>query len=775
MYLLYDVLQLRKSSLGNNLLAKRRKWKSVKDDIACLTVQELQDAAKAMANGETIKNRTILRLLSGLTTIGALVPLSFTQKLIMRSQIKGLIIRFGMPGFWITINPSDLRNPIVLIIAGIEIPGDALPRSNAAIRHAAATSNPAAVAEFFHHTCKGIFEGLLRSHTGQIGILGQVSNHFGVVETNGRGMLHVHALVWLDGNLEFNNLRHRVQYDSDFASRMMQYLDSIIVESISTNNDETEAALANVPPSSRREEPDQEFDIKLTADSHAVARKVQLHSPNHNATCFKYKQKGQEDTCRFGMPRELVPESYADEYGVIRLARNNGWVNPWNRAIASCIRSNHDVSWIPTVTRSLAIMYYLTNYATKDDVSPQQMVVKAALLKEAMEKAKSKPIPDARDKRLLESESVDFALRCFNSLSGDREISGVQVASSLLQLPTHYTNNYNFVQVNLWWLRQYVRTAMQSIESPFDTSSESLGEEQCLLDDRGEVPVSRFDNYRLRGPALSHLSFFEYCMLVVVKSKRDASVSDVEFDEKHPKSSSHIQRLASKESRVATVHFTGQFSEFQAEEDSVSGGHPITNAIKNDIAEVLLGLFVPWEELPVLFQQYASAYDIKRDACSMIWEIVQPTRPSHIRNFAQNVELLRKSKEDVKLDTVLRSRVPIDHDIDNIDPFDDDCEDIENPPNLLHQEFSTETLISACYSIAKSWHNESLTASQRIPSLLSKSNQIQLQPWNISPLDIFQLPSYTSSGLQFVPNATLQQWKSQIVCLLFSQRTLQPR
>jgi hypothetical protein len=42
-----------------------------------------------------------------------------------------------------------------------------------------------------------------------------------------------------------------------------------------------------------------------------------------------------------------------------------------------------------------------------------------------------------------------FTLRYFNTLSHDREISGVQIASSLLQLPTYYTNNYNFVQVNL--------------------------------------------------------------------------------------------------------------------------------------------------------------------------------------------------------------------------------------------------------------------------------------------------------------------------------------
>ena len=112
-----------------------------------------------------------------------------------------------MPGFWMTINPSDLRNPLVLILAGIEYNADDFPTASAAIRRTTATSNPVAVAQFFDHICKGVFDSLLHSHTGQMRILGQVSKHFGVVEMNGRGMLHVHALVWLAENLDFATLQ----------------------------------------------------------------------------------------------------------------------------------------------------------------------------------------------------------------------------------------------------------------------------------------------------------------------------------------------------------------------------------------------------------------------------------------------------------------------------------------------------------------------------------------------------------------------------------------
>jgi len=60
---------------------------------------------------------------------------------------------------------------------------------------------------------------------GHVGILGDVSNHYGVVETNGRGMLHLHALVWVRGNFGFKTLRKRVLEGTTFAASMISYLE----------------------------------------------------------------------------------------------------------------------------------------------------------------------------------------------------------------------------------------------------------------------------------------------------------------------------------------------------------------------------------------------------------------------------------------------------------------------------------------------------------------------------------------------------------------------
>lgn len=221
MYLIYDVSQLRCSSLGNTLLIRRQYWRSATDDIKSLTGGQLQNAASKIANDGVIPDDPAIRWLQrNVVTIGMHVPGSFSQKLKLRSRIRRLIVREGL------LSPSDLSNLLVLNLAGIEYPEECLPTAAAAIRAVAATTNPVAVAQFFHHTCKALFDGLLASNLRHIGIFGEIANHFGVVETNARGMLHLHALVWLRGNLSFGIMRERLWHDKSYAARVISYLEA---------------------------------------------------------------------------------------------------------------------------------------------------------------------------------------------------------------------------------------------------------------------------------------------------------------------------------------------------------------------------------------------------------------------------------------------------------------------------------------------------------------------------------------------------------------------
>lgn len=252
MYLIYDVLQIRKSSLANKLVLQRRHWPSNTDDISSLTEDRLRFALQDLETSHEIKDPVVSRLLHVMKAIAMWVPGSFAQKLRMRTEIRGLIIRFGMPAFWITINPSDLRSPLVIILA---------------------------VASFFHYICTAVLEGLFASGRHHTGIFGDVLNHYGVVETNGRGMLHLHAMVWLKGNLAFANLRSRVLADTDFATRVLHYLENIIIQSVDESIPlDPETNLSPACPSASESESDHDFHLRLANDSNLVARSKQLHS-----------------------------------------------------------------------------------------------------------------------------------------------------------------------------------------------------------------------------------------------------------------------------------------------------------------------------------------------------------------------------------------------------------------------------------------------------------------------------------------------------------------
>ena len=81
-------------------------------------------------------------------------------------------------------------------------------------------------------------------------------------------------------------------------------------------------------------------------------------------------------------------------------------------------------------------------------------------------------------------------------------------------------------------------------------------------------------------------------MLVQVKKSNDNIIFDIEFDFKHSKNHIHIQYLTHFEFQIRTVSFNDQLSLYQTEKKSIQENHLMTNAIKNNLAEMLLKFFV---------------------------------------------------------------------------------------------------------------------------------------------------------------------------------------
>jgi hypothetical protein len=135
----------------------------------------------------------------------------------MHNKICSMITQFGMVIFFMTINPADVYNLLVKFLAGSEIDIDhLLPEQvpNYWEQALLVTQNPVVAAEFFNVYIKAFIRTLLghdpHSKNSEGGIFSPVKGYYGCVEAQGRGTLHCHMLIWLEGGLNPDEIKQRI-------------------------------------------------------------------------------------------------------------------------------------------------------------------------------------------------------------------------------------------------------------------------------------------------------------------------------------------------------------------------------------------------------------------------------------------------------------------------------------------------------------------------------------------------------------------------------------
>ncbi|KAJ7858577.1 hypothetical protein B0H13DRAFT_1640393 [Mycena leptocephala] len=68
-------------------------------------------AAGDIVTANSPEERHVLRLMKEVNLISAHVPGSAQSKLVMRNEIRALMVEKGLPSFYLTINPADVYNP----------------------------------------------------------------------------------------------------------------------------------------------------------------------------------------------------------------------------------------------------------------------------------------------------------------------------------------------------------------------------------------------------------------------------------------------------------------------------------------------------------------------------------------------------------------------------------------------------------------------------------------------------------------------------------------
>ncbi|KAJ3878158.1 hypothetical protein F5051DRAFT_296361, partial [Lentinula edodes] len=277
------------------------------------------------------------------------------------------------------------------------------------------------------------------------GILGVVKAHYGCIEAQGRGSLHCHMMVWLEGGLNPNEIKRRALEDpaSDFCTRLIQYLDDTISNCIPSPPEDSIQVPSDVKhPCSVRGTTMKGFDQTAMnsesakkKDLHNLVRKCQIHT--HTGTCYKYsKGNTHPKECRFGLDaaRTESLSFFNPVNGELTLRCLDGLVNNFNEYILRAIRCNMDIKFIGSGASAKAVLYYITNYITKSQLKAH---VAYAALERAVKRLDEHEANDdpltVRAKKLLQ--------KCAYMMISQQELSAQQVCTNLLGLEDHFTSH----------------------------------------------------------------------------------------------------------------------------------------------------------------------------------------------------------------------------------------------------------------------------------------------------------------------------------------------
>ncbi|KAI8649770.1 ATP-dependent DNA helicase [Fusarium keratoplasticum] len=592
-----------------------------------LTTDRLKAAENEMRETRKTTDPDISFLLRELSIFGHAQPLSNESRLLMRRKIQALDIWTGTPVIWITISPNDINNPVKMRLSihrlheydtAKELLADLRGRYD---RIALSTMDPVSSAIFFHREVSLFFEKYVR--TGQESVFGKISHYYATVETNERGSLHLHGLLWLAGNMQLLSLIDDMAdpAEAEYRTRVVQYIDSVFHECLDENaGNAVRQERKPIHPDEGMMNSTEALTAAFENEANYIAYCCQVHS--HTYTCFKYSLKGlaeqgadkhRRTACRFKAPWKIVEETGFSEEGLLKIRRNHPLVNRYNKAMAIGLRHNHDISMILTRTKGLAMVFYITNYATKLDTPMWKRIVLAAevfrQLSESAERRRQVSGPAEGDgaRPALLNESRQFLMRAANRIFSERQLSAVEVCYHLLGYHTDFTNvpHWSFLNLTaLYWtvFRHWMHLRR---EAGVQTDLEEPPETVQLRE--GGRTLLYLDAYACRGQVLRSLCLYDYMSMInlVRRSDRDEDETHISLEGSSPECHGWLQELR-RPHEYAVPIFQGYISNDHEDEHPVyfkryapesmllTPSPALTLLPSNSVLH--LALFVPWED-----------------------------------------------------------------------------------------------------------------------------------------------------------------------------------
>ncbi|EMD32190.1 hypothetical protein CERSUDRAFT_99591 [Gelatoporia subvermispora B] len=291
------------------------------------------------------------------------------------SQVWATSIALGPPSLWVTINPSDLHHPIAQIFAGEDIDMDAFLNTSGPNKEKRAkniASDPYAASKFFHfmiHTILEVLFGITATPfqvKSQCGVLGRVSAYFGAVESQNRGSLHLHMLLWLLGSPTSAEM-HELLRSPEFRQRIVVYIQANLKAHIpGIESREDIKKIPNKPDIaySRPPHPDTpDYEARVTEFERDLVRSQQLHTCDLRR-CLVPDKRGFY-RCKHRAPFDLSDEDTVSESGKWKQKRKYEYLNGWMPAVLINARCNNDAKLLTNGSDTKNCTFYILGYALK--------------------------------------------------------------------------------------------------------------------------------------------------------------------------------------------------------------------------------------------------------------------------------------------------------------------------------------------------------------------------------------------------------------------------
>ncbi|KAF6528270.1 hypothetical protein HZS61_008572 [Fusarium oxysporum f. sp. conglutinans] len=390
---------------------KRSAFRRVEGIHQRLTPERLREAQKEMFEMGKTTDRDVIALMKELSLYGSRHPLSNESRLSMRKKIWSMIVAFSLTAIWFTLNPNDINNPVKLKLAAHRGRDDEAAR---ALLRALSTSLQVTTLSVHDPLSSTLF------FFREISLFLSITFASGD-QTNDRGALHLHGLLWLHGNLALSDLvRHMTDPDEgEYRSKVKSFVDDIFT---ATLNEALAKEVVECGKKTTVVEPELMHDAEWLSrafkrEANFIASRCQVH--HHTATCVKYSikevlkaglAKCRTQLCRFRAPWRLVPETGFTDDGLLEVKRDHHMVNQYNQSMAIGLRHNHDVSMILTRKKGLALIHYICNYTTKLNAPMWKRLALAAELLDLARQQQGGPgnQEDARADRKIQGLDQDF-------------------------------------------------------------------------------------------------------------------------------------------------------------------------------------------------------------------------------------------------------------------------------------------------------------------------------------------------------------------------------